>query len=321
MALAQPGFTLYAFTFYVFFFAFTSGWGYGINQGTPMWFLFSLLTALFESLKDVLSKISLREVDEYVVAWAIRFFSLPFLIPLLFFVDLPAIKGTFWLALLLGGVLNMVATLFYMKALKYSDLSITVPLVTFTPVFLLATSPLILGEFPSLSGLIGILLVVSGSYVLNIRDIQRGLWAPFRGLLREKGPRFMLAVAFIWSITSNIDKIGATHSSVIIWVLAVNVVSAVLLFPVALHRILKNRGILTSRNIGILAGVGLIAALRSFFQITAITLTLVTYVISIKRTSALFAILFGALVFKEKGFRERILGGVIMVTGVFLISL
>ena len=68
-----------------------------------MWFVFSLLTALFESLKDVFSKISLREVDEYVVSWAIRFFSFLFLLPLLFFVGFPEINHSFWLALVLGG--------------------------------------------------------------------------------------------------------------------------------------------------------------------------------------------------------------------------
>ena len=215
----------------------------------------------------------------------------------------------------------MVATVFYMKALKYSDLSIAVPMVTFTPVFLLATSPLILGEFPTLSGLAGLLLVVAGSYLLNIKDIRKGVWSPFRALVREKGPRFMLGVALIWSITSNIDKIGVMHSSVLIWVLAVNMLSAAFLFPVALFRVLKNRNLLSGRNLGILTGVGLIAALRSLFQITAITLTLVAYVISIKRTSAIFGILFGALIFKEKGFRERIMGGAIMVAGVVLITL
>jgi uncharacterized membrane protein len=286
-----------------------------------MWLVFSLLTALFESLKDVLSKIILKEADEYVVAWAIRFFSLPFLIPFFFLLEWPKLGRPFWPALILGGTLNMVATVFYMKALKASDLSITVPMVTFTPVFLLVTSPLIVGEFPSLSGLAGILLVVAGSYVLNMKDSREGLWAPFKALIREKGPRFMLGVALIWSITSNIDKIGVTHSSVLLWVTAINAVSAVFLFPVALRRIFKKPESLSSRNLRILVGVGLIAALRSLFQITALTLTLVAYVISIKRTSAIFGILFGALIFKEKGFRERLLGGLIMVAGVFLIAL
>ncbi|MCK4836202.1 MAG: EamA family transporter [Candidatus Aminicenantes bacterium] len=286
-----------------------------------MWLVFSLLTAFFESLKDVFCKISLREADEYVVAWAIRFFSIPFLIPIFFFVDLPELDKQFWPALIIGGILNMIATVFYMKALKSSDLSITVPMVTFTPVFLLITSPLMVGEFPTLSGLAGIILIVVGAYILNIRDSKQGIRAPFKALMAEKGPRFMLVVALIWSITSNIDKIGVTHSSVVFWVTAINVVSAIFLFPVALYRTLNTGAGLYLKNLKTLLVVGFIAALRSMFQITAITLTLVAYVISVKRTSVIFGIFFGYLIFREKGFRERLLGAVVMVAGVFLITL
>jgi uncharacterized membrane protein len=47
----------------------------------------------------------------------------------------------------------------------------------------------------------------------------------------------------------------------------------------------------------------------------------VAYVISIKRTSVIISILFGYLIFKEKGIKERLLGAVIMVIGVLFITL
>ncbi len=55
------------------------------------WFIFSFLTALFESLKDVFSKKSLKNIDEYIVSLALRFFALPFLLPLLFFIEVPSL--------------------------------------------------------------------------------------------------------------------------------------------------------------------------------------------------------------------------------------
>ena len=54
---------------------------------------------------------------------------------------------------------------------------------------------------------------------------------------------------------------------------------------------------------------------------TAISLTLVTYVIAIKRTSVIMSVLWGAIIFKEKGIKERLVGAVIMVLGVVLIVL
>ncbi len=281
------------------------------------WIIFAVLTAFFESAKDVFSKKGLEDIDEYVVAWALRFFALPFLLPLLFFIDVH-IGEKFWFALLIGGSMNIFTTILYMKAIKYSDLSITVPMVAFTPMFLLITSPLIVGEFPSFMGLIGILLIVTGSYVLNIKEMNRGYVLPIKALLKEKGPKLMLFVAFLWSITSNIDKIGVLNSSPIFWVISVNVFVAMLLFPVML---LRSKNIQISKNLKALMPIGLCSALTLIFQMTAISLTLVVYVISIKRTSTLLSVLWGFLIFNEKGIKERMLGTGIMMLGVIFITL
>jgi uncharacterized membrane protein len=50
-------------------------------------------------------------------------------------------------------------------------------------------------------------------------------------------------------------------------------------------------------------------------------LTQVTQVIAVKRMSALFGVLWGHLLFKEKGLRERAAGTVLMMMGVFLITI
>jgi hypothetical protein len=43
--------------------------------------------------------------------------------------------------------------------------------------------------------------------------------------------------------------------------------------------------------------------------------------IAVKRCSLLFAIMYGRLVFKEEGFRERISGGLVMIAGIMCITL
>jgi drug/metabolite transporter (DMT)-like permease len=302
------------------------------------WLIFAWLTALFESFTDVASKKSLKNVDTYIVAFFIRFSAFLFLIPVLVLViflwGFPTIGSQFWLALLISGSLNVLTTVLYMNALKHSDLSISVPMLAFTPLFLLVTSPLIVGEFPTPLGLGGIILIVLGSYILNIKEFRKGCLAPFQALLREKGPKLMLIVAFIWSITSNYDKVGAVNSSPIIWVVAVNFFIAICLFPIlfALNKdyipkkrsSLKKKGEywkLIKQNKNILLFTGFLSALTIIFQIYAITLTLVAYVIAIKRTSVCFGVLWGHLIFHEKGMKERLTGAVVMVLGVVLIVL
>ncbi len=284
-----------------------------------VWFVFAFLAALFQSISDVFNKKSLKNVDEYIVSWSLTFFALPFLILLLYF-GIPSLGNQFWIALFIAGTLQVIATILYLKALKYSDLSITAPMATFTPLFLLITSPLIVNEFPNFLGLIGILLIVIGSYVLNIKEKFKGYLAPFKALLKEKGPKLMLVVAFIWSITANIDKIGIQNSSPMFWPLATNIFRTLLMSLVVLSISQKNVKQIPT-NLKTLVPVGFFVALTWIFYAIAINLALVAYVISIKRTSAILSVLFGYLIFKEKGIKERLIGAVIMVLGVILIAL
>ncbi len=285
-----------------------------------LWFLFSILTAFFESMKDVFSKKSLRNVDEYAAAFSLRLFALPFLFPLLFFIEIPSLGKDFWTALLLGGLLNVLSTIIYMKALRGSELSISVPMLTFTPAFLLITSPIMLGEFPNPAGFLGIILIVFGSYTLNIKEKHKGQLAPLKALLKERGPKYMLAVAFIWSMTSNFDKIGVLNSSPIFWVIAIDTFLALALFPIFLWKSQESLKQI-SGNMKCLIPLGLSSVLTLVFQMTAITMTLVAYVISVKRTSAIMGVVMGHFLFREKGIKERLAGAVLMVTGVALITL
>jgi drug/metabolite transporter (DMT)-like permease len=284
-----------------------------------LWFILSLSTALSESIRDVFSKKSLQHADVFVTSWAWRFFSLPFLLPLLLVVEIPAVGPDFWWALGADGMLNVIASLLYLRAIQQSDLSITIPIITFTPIFLLLTSPLIVGEFPSPVGILGIVLIVAGSYVLNLSKRTGGYLAPIKALFAEPGPRLMLVVALIFSVTANLDKVGVENSSPIIWSVAMSAFIAAVMVPVVA---IGSRTPSAQLRAGIrtLVLIGLFNALVMVLQMSALELTLVAYVISIKRTSAIMSVVWGHLLFKEPGLKERAAGAVLMVLGVVCIS-
>ncbi len=284
------------------------------------WFICAVLTAFFESIKDIFSKGNLKNIDEYIVSLSLTLFALPFLIPFLLFIKIPHLGNQFWTALFFGGSLNVIATILFMKAIKYSDLSITVPMVAFTPLFLLITSPLIVGEFPKSFGLIGIVLIVTGSYILNIKEKHRGYLAPFRALLKERGSKLMLVVAFIWSITSNFDKVGVQNSSPIFWIIAIDMFISLVIAPIVFYKSRINVNQISTGLIT-LVPIGLFGALTAIFQMKALTLTYVAYVISIKRTSAIMSVFFGHLIFNERGIEDRLIGALTMILGVLFIML
>lgn len=55
-------------------------------------------------------------------------------------------------------------------------------------------------------------------------------------------------------------------------------------------------------------------------QMYALTMAIVPYVIAVKRLSAVFGVLLGAWIFKERGLSERLFGASLMVAGVFFIA-
>lgn len=283
-----------------------------------MWLPFALLTALLTSCQDVFIKKAAEKVDPYVIAWAWIFFSLPFLYPLLLTQNAPPLGSLFWETVLTATAILTLASIFYVKALQRADLSVAVPMLAFTPVLLLGTSPIMVGEFPKLTGLLGIFLVVAGSYVLNLKEKHRGYLAPFRSLIRHPGSRYMLAVAVLFSISANLDKIGIKQSSPLLWVIALNTALAVTL-GVIMFKKTQNIGQQIKQGWPFLILVGFFNAFALFSHMIALQLTLVAYVIAIKRTSVLFTSLFGFIFFKEKGLAERLSGVLLMVAGVLVI--
>jgi drug/metabolite transporter (DMT)-like permease len=283
------------------------------------WLFLSFLTAICEASKDIFSKRSLLSSDVYIVAWVYRLFAIPFLLPIFWFIEIPTILPNFWWAILIGGGLNVLTTILYTKAIFHSDLSASVPMVAFTPLFLLITSPIIVGEFPKFMGLVGVILIVLGSYILHVKEIKNGLLSPFKALVKEKGPRYMLGVAFIWSVTSNIDKVGIMSSSSLFWAVSVNAFIALAMLPIVFIK--SNRNLQQIRtNFRTLIPIGFFSAATLIFQMMAIELALVAYVISIKRTSAILVVIAGYWIFREKGVSYRLVAASIMVVGVLSIS-
>ena len=283
------------------------------------WVLLSLLSAFGESFRDALGKKVISQDTRIAVLWLSLLFSLPWFIAAVSAEGVPIVPNSYWVILLVGGALGALAQYLYVSALALSDLSLLLPLLAFTPVFMLLTSPLMIGEVPTLQGLSGVLLIVAGSYLMNLTGRGSGLFAPFNALLSEAGARRMLAVAFIWSITANFDKVGIKMTSPAYWLLTVVAAIALFLTPLALSP--KAQVLRTLRRHGIILVIaGSMFGVALLCQMTAVKLAPVAYVVSLKRTSAIFGVFFGYLFFRERKLRQRLIGASIMVIGVSLIA-
>lgn len=284
-----------------------------------LWLVLSLLSAISESSRDLVSKKALENLDEYIVAFSRSFFSLPFLLPFLVLTGIPSLDVSFWLIVVLMGSLISLAYILYTRAIKMSSLSSTIPMLSFTPVFLLITSPIMVGESASLLGLVGILFIVFGTYMLSIKDVREGYFAPFKALVKEKGAQVMLFVAALLSIGANLFKIGIQYGKPLFFATMVYALASGLLFLVTLKKAKISKEAV-GRNLRVLLAIGLMNALMELFVMTAMQLAIVPYVISVKRTTIIFSTLYGYLFLKETRIKERLTGTSIMLLGIFFIS-
>ena len=111
-------------------------------------------------------------------------------------------------------VLNILANLLFLRALQVSPLSLTIPLLSFVPVFATIAANPVLGQLPSVQQLVGIGVVVAGALTLNAGEApKKGIVGLARALLKEPGSLPMLGTALAWSLTIVVDKIATDHAS------------------------------------------------------------------------------------------------------------
>ena len=282
-----------------------------------LWVIFALITALSLSTADALSKRAMAKSDEYVIAWVREGYALPFIALAFFFIPIPHLDKTFWLSVLILLPLEITALILYVKAIKISPLSLTIPYMALSPVFIIIIAFFLLGELPDASGFAGIFFIVAGAYLLNAKTGGSGLLAPIKAIAKERGSIFMIIVAVIYSITATIGKIAVQHSSQIFFGFFYP-----LLLTIVLSMVVGIKGTLyqvASRPIVFLF-IGIFTAIMILSHFLAISMADVAYVISIKRTSLIFSVIYGWLIFKEVDIGERLLGSIFMLAGVVSIT-
>lgn len=218
------------------------------------------------------------------------------------------------------GTINIIAALLVYRSLRRTDLSLAVPVITFTLVFLMGTSFLLLGEVPTAAGAAGILLIVAGSVIMHLTPGGSGLLHPVRAMAGNRGILAMLLVAFLYSLSLPFDKEVVLASDPFFGSALVCLFIGGAFLVLSLIRG-SWRGAPPATLLAASVSLGLVLALASVAINLAYTLQIVPYVIAVKRLSILLSVLIGGLVFREGGLRFRIPGALVMIGGVALLVL
>jgi uncharacterized membrane protein len=196
-----------------------------------LWAILAVLAGLGDATVYAFMK-RLKKLDASLVVWIEHAFSVPFLLAMLYFFFPDNIHKGVYLVGPINALLLALTMLLLFKAFSSSNLSITVPLLCLTPLFLLFTSLIMLHEAPSYPfGYVGVILIVVGTYALNINLKKKKFFEPFRALYYNPGSRLAIGAAFMMSIMANMFKIGINYSNPFFYSAFVHSMVAAFLFP------------------------------------------------------------------------------------------
>lgn len=286
------------------------------------WFWLSLGFAFWNSILISIVKRLTQKVHPLLYLLVGFITSIPFLLILVYITGgVPHVYPKFYSLLFLDTILDSLAAISSTVAIMISPISLISPISAFNPLFTTIIAWISLHEDPTPVKLLGILIVVIGSYLLNIRDIKNGLFYPFKKLYSHRGVQLYLIAQLLWGITPIIQKAAIAQTqppspiftAFFIWLLMTAVILPIVLLKVK-NPIGELKG--TWLIFLLLAPIGTLATWAAF---TAFTLANLGEVTSVFKLSVLFTILWGFIFFKEERILDRLVGAGVMIAGTLLL--
>jgi drug/metabolite transporter (DMT)-like permease len=286
-----------------------------------LWILLALATAFFNASAATVTKRYFSDLPPWEMGMIPTVYAGLLCLLLLPFIDIPRLDSVFWWAWGLSVPLMVIALFFQYWAIKLSPLSLTMPYLSFTPAFVILTGFLLMDEILNVWGLLGVLSIAFGGYVLNVeRGSGRGLADPIKAVFREPGSWRMLVTAIIFSLTGVFGRMGVLHSSPLFFGLT--------LFPALALAFLLTGLILGQTRLSslwlkpgpaVLAGT--CVTLEILFHHLSIALVKSAYMLAVKRLNTLISVIYGGLIFREQNIAVRLAGTALMLLGVAMIGL
>jgi len=266
---------------------------------------------------DLFRKVLVRHLAPVPMVFLLATASVPLFGAAVLFGEPVPVQTSYWLPALGSVALNVVANLTFLEAVRISPLSVTVPLLSLTPVFTALLGFAVLGERPAPLDLVGILLVVIGAFWLNVEPKSSA-----RAFVSQPGAWLMAGTALLLSLTIPLDKLAVGRASPPFHGLVLT--AGIALGALTVLTVQKRWGELAGLRRGwlpfVLALVSSTLALG--FQLVALKVVLVSLIETLKRgIGNLLAVILGRAVFGEAVTPGKLAAALLMAAGVALILL
>ncbi|GAB4037858.1 EamA family transporter [Spirosoma gilvum] len=232
------------------------------------------------------------------------------------------LPDVFWASMLVTSVLAMFGNVFLVKALHIGDLSVLGPINAYKSVVGLITGMVLLNEISGWWGLMGVLLIIIGSYIVLADGRQR------KGFSWEiiQRPEVKLRLAAL--VFSAIDGVFLKKAILVstptiaffYWCLLGFGCTLVWIMLTIRKQWQRQVRLLVSQRT-IFIALCLSVGVTQIASNVALASMPVGYALALFQTSALLSVLFGYQFFREQGIVRKLVGAGVMVAGAVLITI
>ncbi|MDO8265440.1 MAG: EamA family transporter [Candidatus Saccharibacteria bacterium] len=290
-----------------------------------MWFVLSIFATLTMVLRRTTEKKVVDGIDSLALAWLQQAAALPFIVMTVFFTKfyLPTeLSSDFWIVMAMYVFLCSIDLYCYFKALSIADVSLVAPFMTLAAVGNIVGAYFILGQIPSLLGVMGALLIIIGAYVIHrskeSTEVSR--------ISDKKALWFVLILVFARSAGSNIEVFMLRESNPTSFNLYSTIFTVIFVLAISYLMRPKRNPNHTNywkevkfsiyHNVKPLVFIGftLMLALTATYQ-AKILAPNAGYVGAVKASAVVPMVIIGVMFFKEKFVNAQWLGLILVVVG------
>ncbi len=282
------------------------------------WFIIALISAVLSATASIFEKKILFRLGALEFSFLAAVITLLFSIPFFFAVDYASLQLNSLFVLYLKSILGALAFWCVMLAIKNMELSGALPLLVLTPGIVAFFAFLFLGESLSDLEIIGMFLLLAGTYILERRG--KDFLEPLLIFIKSRNHHYIIFALSLFTITSLADKwlLRDFQLEPTVFIpfqhlfLAVNFLIIVLVKETNVFKNIKTHS--TDIWLFVIA-VSIFTVGYRWSQVEAVKIAPVALVLTVKRSSVFFATIIGGKIFKEHHLIRKAIATLIMIAG------
>lgn len=224
--------------------------------------------------------------------------------------------------IIMGGLIHIAYWYYLSQSYTYEDLSVVYPIARSAPALIPIFSFISLGERLALGGILGIVLVSIGVYLLTFENGKFKETLKRISNFKEKGILFSYITLFTVIAFSLNDKKASGLVNPVAYVYLFETISLLGLTPILFltgkQLLLKNE---IKVNFFSIALSGIMIILSYSLTIFAMKYSPVSYVTSVRQIGIVFGVLYGVIFLKESYGLRRISASIAIALGIIAIGL